>query len=233
VFIGFYGRADVYEPMMWLLAAATMTLGNLVALRQTNVVRMLAYSGIAHAGYLLAPFAVAGTSADVGSKALNAIVTYLGIYVVMNLGAFAVVIAVARKTRSAELDSFGGLFQYAPGLAVPMTFFLISLTGIPPLGGWFAKFIIWNSLVSGNTIKGYSLAILIAVNSVIAAFYYFRILRIMWMEPAPDGDVTPIRVPISLSIALVLTVAVTLIYGFVPGVIGHLTDPIHLLVLGP
>ena len=104
IFVGFFGRHDVYEPLMWVLAAATMTVGNLIALRQTNVVRMLAYSGIAQAGYILAPLAVAGSSGRWRADAVRAIVTYLVIYAVMNLGAFAVVIAVARKTRSAEID---------------------------------------------------------------------------------------------------------------------------------
>ena len=232
IFIGFYGRSDVFEPLMWALAAATMTVGNLIALRQSNVVRMLAYSGIAQAGYILAPFAVAGSSASVGTTALKAIVTYLVIYVVMNLGAFAVVIAVARKTRSAEISSFGGLFQYAPGLAVCMGIFLASLAGIPPMGGWFAKLVIVGALVAPGTIQGYALAVLVGVNSVIAAFYYLRVVREMFMEDAPDGDRTPIRVPVSISIALVLTVSVTLIYGIVPGVVAHFTDTVSLVTLG-
>jgi NADH-quinone oxidoreductase subunit N len=232
VFIGFYGRHDVYQPLMWALAAVTMTVGNLIALRQTNIVRMLAYSGIAQAGYILAPFAVAGSSAAVSTGALKAVVTYLVIYVVMNLGAFAVVIAVSRKTRSAEISSFGGLFQYAPGLTVAMTIFMFSLAGIPIFGGWFAKFVIFASLASAGTFQGYSLAILVGVNSVIALFYYARVTRYMWMEDAPDGDVTPIRVPVSLTIALVLTVAITMIYGIVPGVVAHFTDSVNLLTLG-
>jgi len=232
IFIGFYGRHDVYQPLMWALAAATMTIGNLIALRQSNIVRMLAYSGIAQAGYILAPFAVAGSSASVSVGALKAIITYLVIYVVMNLGAFAVVIAVARKTRSAEITSFGGLFQYAPTLAVCMGVFLFSLAGIPPMGGWFAKFVIFGSLASPGTVSGYILAVLVGVNSVIAAFYYLRVVRYMFMEDAPDGDTTPIRVPASLSIALVLTVTITLIYGIVPGVVAHFTDSVSLLTLG-
>ncbi len=114
VFVGFLGRHDVYEPMIWVLSAASMTVGNLIALRQTNVVRMLAYSGIAQAGYVLAPLTVAGTGGTTTADALRAMVIYLTIYVVMNLGAFAVVIAVARKTRSAEISSFSGLFQLCP-----------------------------------------------------------------------------------------------------------------------
>jgi len=232
IFVGFWGRHDVWEPLMWVLATITMFVGNFIALRQTNVVRMLAYSGIAQAGYMLAPLAVAGSSPEAASQALHSIVIYLVIYAAMNLGAFAVVLAVARKTRSAELDSFGGLFTYAPGLTVAMSIFLFSLAGIPPAAGWFAKIGIFQALASAGTTSGYVLAVIVAVNSVIAFAYYGRLLRIMWFEEAPDGDTTPIRVPASLTAALVITVGVTLVFGIVPGVVTHFTDPISLLALG-
>ena len=115
-------------------------------------------------------------------------VVYLVIYAAMNLGAFAVIIAVARKTRSAELSTYGGLFQYAPGLTVLMSVFLFALAGIPPLAGWFAKFVIFRALVTPGTAAGYTLAVVVAVNSVIALFYYARIAQPMWMQPVPDGD---------------------------------------------
>ncbi|HVN50973.1 MAG TPA: NADH-quinone oxidoreductase subunit N, partial [Acidimicrobiales bacterium] len=228
VFIGFLGRHDVYQPMIWVLSALSMTVGNLIALRQTNVVRMLAYSGIAQAGYVLAPLAVAGTGGTTTVTALRSMVIFLTIYVVMNLGAFAVVIAVARKTRSAELTSFSGLFTYAPGLAVCMAIFLASLAGIPPLGGWFAKFVVFNALVSAGTTAGYVLAVVVGVNSVIALYYYLRVARYMFMEEAPDDDRSPIRVPVSLTIALTLTVALTLVYGVFPSAVTHFTDTVHL-----
>ena len=129
ILIAFAARDDVVEPLMWVLSAVTMTVGNLIALRQTNIIRMLAYSGVAQAGFMLAPLAVVGSN-PVGAG--QAVVTYLLIYAAMNLGAFAVVLAVARKTRSAEISSWGGLFEYAPGLTVLMTVFLFSLAGIPP-----------------------------------------------------------------------------------------------------
>jgi NADH-quinone oxidoreductase subunit N len=226
IFVGFFGRHNIYEPLMWALAAASMTVGNLIALRQTNVVRMLAYSGIAQAGYIMAPLAVAGSSGPVGADAVRAVITYLAIYVVMNLGAFAVVIAVARKTHSAELTSFSGLFEYAPGLAVAMLIFLASLAGIPPMAGWFAKFLIFRTLVAPGTTSGYVLAVVVGVNSVIALFYYLRVIRYMFFEPAIDGDVTPIRVPVSLTVALVLTVGVTLIWGVFPAAVTHFTDTV-------
>ena len=232
IFVGFYGRNDVFEPLMWVLAAVTMIFGNLVALRQTNVVRMLAYSGIAQAGYILAPLAVAGASLDSGGEALRAVVTYLLIYAAMNLGAFAVVIAVARKTRSGEITSFGGLFHYAPGLTVAMTIFLFALAGIPPAGGWFAKLEIFRALASAGTSAGYVLAVLVGLNSVIAFGYYGRLMRVMWMDEVPDEDRTPIRIPASIRASLAITVGVTVLFGVLPGVITHFTDPISLLSIG-
>lgn len=234
VFVAFYDPtgADVYEPAFFVLSLVTMTVGNLIALRQTNVVRLMAYSGIAQAGYIMAPLAVAGASTSAGVTALQAVVVYLLIYAAMNLGAFAVIIAVARKTRSAELDSYGGLFQYAPGLAVVMTIFLFSLAGIPPLGGWFGKFVIFRALVEPGTTAGYVLAVAVGVNSVIALFYYARIARQMWMEEAPYGDRSPIRVPVSLSAALTITVVVTVVFGVAPYLVTRLTENVTLLGLG-
>ena len=231
LFVGFYGRSHVWQPLMWVLAAVTMTVGNLIALRQTNVVRMLAYSGIAQAGYILAPLAVAGSSFATGTDALRSVLIYLLIYAGMNLGAFAVVIAVARKTRSAEISSFGGLFSYAPGLTVCMTLFLFSLAGIPPAAGWFAKLSIFSSLTSAGTSWGYILAVVVGINSVFAFGYYGRLLRTMWMSEVPDGDRTPIKVPASLVFALIVTVGLTVVWGVVPGVLTHFTDQVSLFSL--
>jgi NADH-quinone oxidoreductase subunit N len=211
VLIAFPERSDVVGPLMWILAALTMTVGNLIALRQTNIIRMLAYSGVAQAGFMLAPLAVVGTN---GSGAVRAIVTYLLIYTAMNLGAFAVVIAVARKTRSGEIESWGGLFEYAPGLTVLMTVFLFSLAGIPPLGGWLAKFVVFRALVEPDiTAGGVALAVVVGVNSVIALYYYANVAREMWMRPVPDGDKTRVPVPVSLSAALALSVIITVVFG--------------------
>ena len=112
---------DTWQPVLWVLAAASMILGNLAALRQTNIVRMLAYSSIAQGGFILVPFAVAGRRRRGARSSFEAVVIYLLIYGAMNLGAFAVVIAVARRTRSAEISTYAGLGSYAPGLAVLMT----------------------------------------------------------------------------------------------------------------
>jgi NADH-quinone oxidoreductase subunit N len=210
ILLAFPERTDVVEPLLWVLAALSMTVGNLIALRQTNIVRMLAYSGIAQAGFMLAPLAVVG---DNPAGALEAIVTYLLIYSAMNLGAFAVVLAVARKTRSGEISSYAGLFEYAPGLAVLMSVFLFSLAGIPPLGGWLAKFVVFKALADAGSASAYVLATVVAVNSVIALAYYANVAREMWFRSPPDGDTAPVRVPASISAALAISAAVTLAFG--------------------
>ncbi len=230
VFFCFIVRGDIIQPVFFVLAVLSMTVGNLIALRQTNVVRMLAYSGIAQAGFMLAPFVVAD---ELPVQSRQAVVIYLVIYAAMNLGAFAVVIAVARKTRSAEIDSFGGLFTYMPGLAVALTLFLASLIGIPPLGGWYAKFSVFSVLIEAETPLGLATAIVMAINTAIAAYYYLKVAKAMWFDDAPDGDVTPVPVPASLNAAVVLSLVVTFVLGVLPGLITNVTEYGPLAVGGP
>jgi NADH-quinone oxidoreductase subunit N len=224
VFIGFLGQEEVWGPLFWVLAALTMTVGNLIALRQTNIVRMLAYSSVAQAGYMLVPFAVAGDSEKALHSAQTATIVYLLIYAAMNLGAFAVVIAVARKTRSGEISSYGGMLGYAPGLTVLMTIFLFSLAGIPPLGGWFAKLYIFRAAIDAGTTSSVVLAVIAGVNSVIALFYYAGIAKEMWMSPTPDDDRTPVRIPPALATALGITAVAVVALGVYPQALARLGD---------
>ncbi|MGQ0745098.1 MAG: NADH-quinone oxidoreductase subunit N [Acidimicrobiales bacterium] len=225
VFVAFLGRPDVWQPLFWVLAALSMTVGNLIALRQTNIVRMLAYSSIAQAGYILVPLAVAGAGPGQASKsAFTAAVVYLLVYAAMNLGAFAVVIAVARKTRSGEISSYGGLYEYAPGLAVIMTIFLFSLAGIPPLAGLWAKFFVFRAVIDAGTSWALLLGVVVAVNSVIALFYYAAIAKEMWMNPVPDGDTTRIRVPAPLITALGITAVLVVVVGVYPQTFANFGD---------
>jgi len=223
VFVAFPKAVDVYQPFIWVLAVASMTIGNLLALRQTNIVRMLAYSSISQGGFILMPLTVAGIP-GASESALKAVVVYLVVYAATNLGAFAVVIAVSRKTRSGEISSFGGLFSYAPALGVLMTVFMASLAGIPPLGGWFAKFGAFKAVLDADTGWGYSIAIIAAVNTVIAAAYYVTVMREIWMKPVPDGDTTEIRTPSSVQAALIITCAVTIVLGVLPDLVGRFGD---------
>ncbi|MGI8808679.1 MAG: NADH-quinone oxidoreductase subunit N [Acidimicrobiales bacterium] len=225
VFVGFFGRDDVWGPLFGVLAVLTMTVGNLVALRQTNIVRMLAYSSIAQAGYILVPLAIAGSNGGAGARsAFTATVVYLLVYAAMNLGAFAIIIAVARKTRSGEITSYGGLYEYAPGLAVLMTIFLFSLAGIPPLAGLWAKLFVFRAVIDAGTSWAVLLGVVVAVNSVIALFYYAAIAKEMWMNPVPDGDRTPIRVPAPLVTALGITAAVVIVIGVYPQAFANFGD---------
>jgi len=230
IYVGFFGRDDVWGPMFGILAALTMTVGNLIALRQTNIVRMLAYSSVAQAGYILVPFAIAGSNNGAAAQsAFTASVVYLLVYAAMNLGVFAIVIAVARKTRSGEIKSYGGLYEYAPGLAVLMTIFLFSLAGIPPLAGLWAKLFIFRAVLDAGTPWALLLGVVAAINSVIALFYYAAVAREMWMSPVPDGDRTPIRVPAPLSTALAITATVVIVVGVYPQSFANFGDMASLV----
>jgi NADH-quinone oxidoreductase subunit N len=188
---------------------------------------MIAYSSVSQGGFVLMPLAVAGGAA--GDSALRAVVVYLVVYAATNLGMFGVILAVSRKTRSGEIASLGGLFSYAPALGVLLTIFLASLAGIPPLGGWIGKFAAFQALLTDATPWAYVLAIIGAVNSVIAFGYYGNVMREVWMRPVPDGDVTPISTPSSLQIALGVTGVATLLLGILPGIALHFGDVAELV----
>jgi NADH-quinone oxidoreductase subunit N len=223
VFVGFLDKGDVTRPIFWVLAALTMTIGNLTALRQSNVIRLLAYSSVAQAGFILVPFAV--SRPQDAEKFIGPTIVYLVLYAAMNLGAFATVIAIARTTRSAELNTFGGLWTYAPGLATALAVFLVSLAGIPPLAGWFAKFSVLSSLFVDFGASGAVLGVVLAINTAIAAAYYLSVIREMFFRPVPDGaDTRPARVPPALGAALLLTTAATIVLGFIPGIVAKLGD---------
>ncbi|NBO67424.1 MAG: NADH-quinone oxidoreductase subunit N [Actinobacteria bacterium] len=217
LYTAFPQAQDIWQPFIWILSALTMTIGNVLALKQSNIVRMIAYSSISQGGFVLMPLAVAGLAGS-GTTALRSVVLYMIVYAATNLGVFAIILAVANKTRSGEISSYGGLFSYAPALGVLMTLFLASLAGIPPLGGWIAKFVAFQSLMQSQSAWGYALAIIGAVNSVVAFGYYGNVMREIWMRPVPDEDVTPILVPGSLKLALVITAGATLVFGILPSV---------------
>ena len=214
---------DIWQPFIWVLSALTMTIGNVLALKQDNIVRMIAYSSISQGGFVLMPLAVAGLAGS-GTTALRSVVLYMIVYAATNLGVFAIILAVSNKTRSGEISSYGGLFSYAPTLGVLMTLLLASLAGIPPLGGWIAKFVAFQSLIQSQSTWGYALAVVGAVNSVVAFGYYGNVMREIWMRPVPDNDTTLISVPGSLKLALVITAGATLVFGILPGVGLHFAD---------
>jgi len=194
------------EPMVLALTVVTMTLGNLVALVQTNVKRLLAYSTIAQVGYLLIGFTV---NTRLG---LEALLVYLVAYLFMNLGAFACVVAVVNDTGNESLGAFRGLAARAPALALLCTLFLLSLAGIPPLLGFVGKFLLFGAaLHAGATI----LAVAGVINSAIALYYYVAIIREIYLYP-PERE-TPLPSSLALRLAVSVCGVGTLVLGLFPG----------------
>jgi len=191
------------------VAIATMTLGNLAAITQTNIKRFFGYSTISHVGYLLLGLVAAADGNDDG---LRAIVIYLIVYAFMNLGAFAVIIMMRRKNIIGdEIDDLSGLMARAPGLAILMLIFLLSLAGIPPAAGFIGKYYIFLSLIETGH---YYLAVLGVAYAVVALYYYFRIVVVMFMKRQLDE--VPIPSSFALRLALGVTLAMTLVIGIYP-----------------
>src|SRR5438132_453924 len=185
---GAYARvSDLPWPaIIGIISAATMTLGNVTALVQDNLKRMLAYSSIAHAGYLLMGLAAASAAG------VQSILVYLVIYVFMNVGAFLVVIAVSRATGGETVADFRGLGSRAPIAALALTVFLFSLTGLPPFAGFTGKYLIFAALVQRGGLWNVVLAVIGVVNSALSLFYYARIIKAMYLEDAPAAERMPV-----------------------------------------
>ena len=196
-----------WTSIMWLIALATMTVGNIVAISQTNIKRMLAYSSIAHAGYILVAF-VAGN--DLGT---SGILFYLMAYAFMNLGAFTCVILLGKKGEENTLiNDYAGIgFKY-PLLAASMTIFLLSMAGIPPLSGFMAKFYVFSAAVKS---KFYWLVILGVLNSAISVYYYLRVTVLMYFRE-PEREITGLEFSPASVLALILAVIGTLYLGIFP-----------------
>ncbi len=193
------------EGMIGIIAAVTMTLGNLAAIPQQNVKRMLAYSSIAHAGYLLMGFVV------LSEAALEAVALYLVIYFLMNLGAFTVCQAVRDRTGGEQLHDFRGLGVRAPLLAVSMVIFLLSLTGLPPLAGFIAKFYVFAALVERGDFWLWVLAVIAVVNSAVSLYYYMKVARAMFLT-APTTD-APLGAGLGYALVTVALVVPVLVLG--------------------
>lgn len=212
---------EIWGPALWILAALSMTLGNLTALKQDNVVRMLAYSSIAQGGFILVPFAAAAVTNDpmIIREAASATIVYIIIYAFMNLGAFAVVIAAARRTGTASIEGWAGMGTYAPRLAILATMFFFSLAGIPPLAGWYAKFAMFLSILRPQSGWATALAVIAAVNAVIALVYYARIAKSVWMDPVPADAADQGGSPRPMGGSLALSMGISTVFVVVAGIL--------------
>jgi NADH-quinone oxidoreductase subunit N len=210
--------ASNWLPLLTSIAVVTTSLGNLVALAQKNIKRLLAYSSIAHAGYTLMAF-TAIQSTSVQSEAVAAVVYYLVTYVLTNLTAFGVIILVAKNVGSDDVAAFAGLNKRNAGLSLAMLVAFLSLAGIPPLAGFVGKFFIFMALVKANLLW---LAIVLAVNSLIALYYYLLVLNVVYNRPVAEGA-TEIQVSAPYRVALTALCIGVVVVGVV---IAPFYDPI-------
>jgi len=196
-----------WSPILWFLAVLTMTVGNLIALVQDNIKRLLAYSSIAHAGYILVAFVT-------GDRVLSSsMLFYLAVYAFMNIGAFTVVILLGRKGEENEdIDSYAGLAVRHPFIALCMSIFLLSLTGIPPLAGFAGKFYVFSAAVKANF---YWLAVIGVLNSAVAAYYYLRVLMYMYFRE-PIKEIGKPDFSVAYVVVILLSIAALLYMGIFP-----------------
>jgi NADH-quinone oxidoreductase subunit N len=207
--VGFSPLISDWRPMVWGLAAVTMVGGSVLAIAQTDVKRMLAYSSIAHAGFILV-----GVTAP-GQKGIEAVLFYLAAYATMIVGAFGVVMLVSvRGERHTSLASYAGLGRRSPFLAAVLALFLLSLAGIPPTAGFIAKVAVFGAAIQ----QGYWSLVLIAVlSSVIAAFFYIRVIVLMYMQdPAEALEIE--RAPVAI-VGVAVPAALTVVFGVLPGLL--------------
>ena len=219
-FCGFPLMQQRWSMLLWGLAALSMTIGNLGALKQTDVKRMLAYSSIAHAGYLLAAFTA------FPQAGISAACFYTAAYAAMNVGAFAVVTQVGGyKETLRSFEDYQGLAMRRPVLAALLAFFLLSLIGIPFTGGFFGKFYVFAAVLQAGHVW---LAVIGLINSGVACFYYLRLLSSIYTRPGETASATtPAPAPaisVPAGIGLTLTAAATLLLGILPGHVLHLAN---------
>ena len=194
--------------LIWVAAALSMTVGNLGALVQDNVKRLLAYSSIAHAGYLLVAYAA------LPNNGIPAAMFYTATYAAMNVGAFAVISHIGGEgERYVTLEDYEGLGRRNPLLAAILTIFLLSLIGIPITGGFFAKFYVFSAALQANLV---GLVIIGVLNSAVASYYYLRLIVVMYMREARE-EVPVSPIPLGLGTALAISLAATIYLGVLPG----------------
>jgi NADH-quinone oxidoreductase subunit N len=221
MFVAFVHEYEFWVPLFAALSLVTMTLGNLVALQQRQVVRLLSYSGIGQAGYILLPFALVTADPSINHSAFQAAVTYLLIYGIMNLGAFAVTTAISARHPRLRIEDFRGLARTAPLLATAMTVFMVSLAGVPPTGGFWAKLLIFQAGIQRGGI-GVVLAVAMVINSVISVGYYFLIPRAMIFEDAEEPG--PFRSPVLVTAVVAVAMVALLVIFVVPNAIYRLGE---------
>ena len=212
---GLAPAANQWVPLVIALAVITMTFGNIVAITQENVKRMLAYSSIAHTGYMLVGLAAYQTGAGkelANGQAIGSLLFYTFAYAFTNIGAFSIITWMQARGRGTNIGSFQGLATTAPAAAAAMTIFMVSLMGVPPLLGFFAKYYITVAAINANLTW---LAVVVAVNSAFSAYFYLRVVAVMYFRE-PEREAVPQRTP-WLSFGLIVASVGTVLFGIISG----------------
>ncbi|MFQ6132624.1 MAG: NADH-quinone oxidoreductase subunit N [Armatimonadota bacterium] len=227
--------ANEWLVAFWALAAVTMTVGNLVAIVQTNIKRLLAYSSIAHAGYVLVAFValsqppLARTGDALGQELpVRAICFYLLVYTLANIGAFSVVVALGHKRRGLDLADYAGLGYDRPWLAAAMSLFLLSLAGFPPAAGFLAKLYVFSAAVHAGF---YGLVVIAVINGVVSVYYYLRVVVLMYMRPREEPAPLAARTGVYLGFALVFAAVGTIALGVLPGPVLNMLSGVGALLV--
>jgi NADH-quinone oxidoreductase subunit N len=213
-----------------VLAVISMIVGNVAAIPQTNIKRLLGYSSIAQAGYIMVGLAAAGifnpfsSILQTGAQPESGVLFFLVSYALTNLGAFIAVITISNKTGSDLIDDFAGMGKRAPLLTLALTLCLVSLIGIPPAAGFMGKFFVFSQAIQNDL---FWLVIIAVINSVISAYYYLRVVKVMWFNEPISTE----KVPSSLAptVALILCCLGVLLLGIIPGLLMRLTENVSFL----
>ena len=219
MFRAFPDVADAWRPAFAVLAVLTMTVGNLIALRQRHIIRLLAYSGIAQSGYVLVAFALISPDGAANEQAFQSAMFYLAIYGIMDAGAFAAAISFARKGGTYFVDDYAGLWHRSPALALLLAGFLVSLAGAPPMAGAWAKLFVFLAAIEAEVIW---LAVVMGINAVIAAWYYLAVVKTMFFQ-AP-AEQTRVEVPYLLRVAMGVAALILFAAFVLPTVVAEMAE---------
>ena len=225
IFVQAFGAvySHIWEWMMYAVIIATITIGNLFAIRQKNMKRFMAFSSISQAGYIML-----GVMTE-SALGLGSMMYYIFVYVVSNLGAFAVISAIENKTGKLSMDDYDGLHKTNPWLAFAMTLAMFSLAGIPPFAGFFSKFLIFSSVTASNNMALYMLVLVALINTIISLYYYLLVVKAMWLKPG-DAKVEAFRSDSWERAALWLCVAGIVFFGLVPQIYEYCFNSAQALV---
>ncbi len=224
IFVQAFGTLyqGVWEWMMYAVIIATITIGNLFAIRQKNLKRFMAFSSISQAGYIML-----GVMTE-SALGLASMIYYIFVYIVSNLAVFSVIAAIENKTGKVGMDDYDGLHKTNPWLSFAMTLAMFSLAGIPPFAGFFSKFLIFTSVTASGSMALYMLVLIALINTIISLYYYLLVVKAMWINPG-EAKVEAFKSSLSERLSIWICVAGIILFGIVPCIYAYCFDSANLL----